>query len=294
MANVELNRNAGENSIFLTFDATDKTGFDYANFNFIRIKEDGSLDWDNDERIRIDDWNSLTIGGSPNDGTFVGLLQLSSNSQEGKYELESFYISDEADNYKYYSVNTSTVNNVITKSWEKEAKEALGGHDPTKLSFSIIGEKIVEQAQSYVNDLHSLQDGDLAPDFSAITINNENIDLSELRGKVVLIEFWSTTCGPCIKELPNLKEIYALNKDNKDFVMIGVSLDSDIEKVNSFIEINDLKWHQIFDDGYGEISQLYNAVYIPRTYLIDRNGNIAHKDLRENDLKNAVSSMLIN
>ncbi|MCR9131933.1 MAG: TlpA family protein disulfide reductase [bacterium] len=154
--------------------------------------------------------------------------------------------------------------------------------------------KIVEQAQSYFNEIHSLQDGDPAPDFSAITINNKKIDLSELRGKVMLIEFWSTTCGPCIKELPNLKEIYGLNKDNKDFVMIGVSLDTEIEKVNSFIEINDLKWHQIFDDGYGEISQLYNAVYIPRTYLIDRDGNIAHKDLRENDLKNAVSSMLIN
>ena len=59
-------------------------------------------------------------------------LQLSSNSQEGKYELESFYISDEADNDKYYSVNTSTVNNVITNLGEKKPKKQ-GGYDPTKL-----------------------------------------------------------------------------------------------------------------------------------------------------------------
>ena len=142
MANIELNRDAGENSIFLTFDATDQTGFGYADFNFKRIEEDGSFDWNNNESIWIHEWNSLTIGGSQKDGTFVGLLQLSSNSQEGKYELESFYISDEADNDKYFSINTSTVNNVITKSWGKEAKEALGGYDPSELSFSIIGEKV--------------------------------------------------------------------------------------------------------------------------------------------------------
>ena len=137
-----------KNSIFLTFDATDQTGFSYANFNFKRIKEDGSFDWDNNEEIWMDDWNSLTIGGSENDGSYVGLLQLSSNSQEGKYELESFYISDEADNDKYFSINTSTVNNVITKSWEKEAKEALGGYDPSKLSFTVIGEGQIKSDSS--------------------------------------------------------------------------------------------------------------------------------------------------
>lgn len=152
---------------------------------------------------------------------------------------------------------------------------------------------IVDKARSYYNEIHSLQIGDKAPSFSTTLISGESIDLSEFRGKVILLEFWSTSCGPCIQELPNLKNLSASFKDRNDFVMIGISLDTDIKKVKSFVSEHNLDWYQIFDDGYGEISQLYNSVYIPRTYLIDRNGNIAHKDLRDKYLKEAVSSMLI-
>jgi peroxiredoxin len=152
---------------------------------------------------------------------------------------------------------------------------------------------IVDKARSYYNEIHSLQIGDKAPSFSTTSISGESIDLSEFRGKIVLLEFWSTSCGPCIKELPSLKDLYASFKDRNDFIMVGISLDTDIERVKSFISDHNLDWYQIFDDGYGEVSQLYNSVYIPRTYLIDRNGNIAHKDLREKYLKEAVTSMLI-
>ena len=186
-----INRDEDEDHLLLSFKATDQTGFGYADFNFKRIEEDGSFDSDNNESIWINDWNSLTIGGSQNDGTFVGLLQLSSDSQEGKYELESFYISDEADNDKYYSVNTSTVNNVITKSCEKEAKEALGGYDPTKLSFSIIGEKIVDHDKSIPelknvslkkpfidskSELHEFRSGQAS--FVVVEINDAQGDLT--------------------------------------------------------------------------------------------------------------------
>ncbi|MTI89259.1 MAG: TlpA family protein disulfide reductase [Balneolaceae bacterium] len=152
---------------------------------------------------------------------------------------------------------------------------------------------IVDKARSYYNEIHSLQIGDKAPSFSTTLISGESIDLSEFREKVILLEFWSTSCGPCIKELPNLKDLYASFKDRDDFIMVGISLDTDIERVKSFVSEHNIDWYQIFDDGYGEVSQLYNSVYLPRTYLIDRNGNIAHKDLREKYLKEAVASMLI-
>ena len=109
---------------------------------------------------------------------------------------------------------------------------------------------IVENARSYYNEIHSLQVGDLAPTFSAVSIAGDRIDLSKYRDKVVLLEFWSTTCGPCIDELPSLKDLYASLKDRDDFVMIGVSLDTDIEKVRSFVKKRNMEWLQIFDNGY--------------------------------------------
>ncbi|MGK7369207.1 MAG: TlpA family protein disulfide reductase [Candidatus Halalkalibacterium sp. M3_1C_030] len=151
---------------------------------------------------------------------------------------------------------------------------------------------IVDNARAYFNEIHSLQVGDKAPIFSASSISGELIALSQFNGKVVLLEFWSTTCGPCIEELPNLKNLYASLKNKDDFVMLGVSLDTDIERVRGFVNKQNMEWKQIFDNGYGNISKRYNAAFIPRTYLINKNGNIAYKDLRGEDLKNAVGSML--
>ena len=151
---------------------------------------------------------------------------------------------------------------------------------------------IVENAQAYYNEIHSLQIGEPAPSFSATSITGKPIDLSEYRNKIVLLEFWSTTCGPCIKELPNLKDLYESLKERDDFVMIGVSLDTDIERVRRFIDERNIEWRQIFDDGYGKISKRYNAAFIPRTYVINKNGFIAYKDLRGENLKNEIISML--
>ena len=110
--------------------------------------------------------------------------------QEGKYELESFYISDEADNDKYYSVNTSTVNNVITKSWEKKPKKHWV--DMIRLlSFSIIGEKIVDHDKSIPelnnvslkkpfidskSELHEFRSGQAS--FIVVEINDAQGDLT--------------------------------------------------------------------------------------------------------------------
>lgn len=188
------------------------------------------------------------------------------------YIAENYFVQQEYDNANEY----------LLRVLELNRDSVLAG-----------SQTIVDKARSYYNEIHSLQIGDKAPFFSSTSISGESIDLSEFRGKIVLLEFWSTSCGPCIKELPNLKDLYGSFKDRDDFVMVGISLDTDIERVKSFVSEQNINWYQIFDDGYGEVSQLYNSVYIPRTYLIDRNGDIAHKDLRDKYLKDAVSSMLM-
>ena len=127
MPNINLDRTKGDTSFLLSFDATDQTGFSYADFTFARIDENGAYDWDNDESVWISRWDSLVSGGSLTDGSYINLLSISPELEEGKYELRSFQISDKANNYKSYYADTSTNNGVVTKTWSKEAKDICKG-----------------------------------------------------------------------------------------------------------------------------------------------------------------------
>lgn len=189
----------------------------------------------------------------------------------------NFYIAETHFWYKDYQ----KADNYLLKVLELNRDSVLTG-----------SEDIVDKAQSYYNEIHALQVGDKAPTFSATSITGQSINLAEYRDKVVLIEFWSTTCGPCIKELPNLRDLYSSLESREDFVMIGVSLDTDIEKVRRFTKEHNMEWKQIFDNGFGKISELYNAAYIPRTYVIDKEGQIGHKNLMGERLRNTVTKML--
>jgi peroxiredoxin len=135
--------------------------------------------------------------------------------------------------------------------------------------------------------------GTQALDFRAKDLSGNEIVLSELRGNVVLIDFWATWCPPCIEELPNVKRIYGKNKD-KDFVIIGISVDREFDDLEAFLEGSGIDWPQIFDYGVagGRISDAYRVEFIPSTFLIDRNGIIRHVDLRDTELERAVSELL--
>jgi peroxiredoxin len=151
----------------------------------------------------------------------------------------------------------------------------------------------VQRAKGNLYEMDSLTVGDLAPDFTATSINGEKIRLSELKGKVVLLDFWATWCGPCIPEIPHLKNIYEQHKDN-NFVLIGVSFDRKIKDLEAFIEKENLAWSQICDKKQfeGTIAKLFNINGIPFTYIIDRNGKIAFKNLRKHELESAITQLL--
>ena len=135
--------------------------------------------------------------------------------------------------------------------------------------------------------------GQPAPDFVAEDLAGNEIVLSELRGNVVLIDFWATWCPPCIAELPNVKRIYRRNKD-KDFRVLGISLDSELPELEAFLKGSDIEWPQIFEEAVpqGSIADAYGVEYIPATYLLDRNGIIRYVDLRDMELERAVAKLL--
>ena len=130
-------------------------------------------------------------------------------------------------------------------------------------------------------------------EFTTTDIAGKSISPADYRGKVVLLDFWATWCQPCKQEMPNVIALYKENS-SKGFDIIGVSMDNNRQALDSYLEENDMKWRQIYD-GKGwqaEIGQLYAVSSIPATFLIDKKGKIRYKNLRGDELKEAVEKLI--
>ena len=135
----------------------------------------------------------------------------------------------------------------------------------------------------------SLAIGTDFPDFQETDLDGKPLSPASEKGKVVLIDFWATWCGPCVGELPNVQKVYGEYHD-KGFDIIGVSLDQDKDKLTSFIKEKQMPWPQYFDGkGWGnKVSTTYGINSIPATYLLGKDGKIIAKGLRGDDLEAAV------
>jgi peroxiredoxin len=140
-----------------------------------------------------------------------------------------------------------------------------------------------------------LNAGDDAPDFEVKTIDGSSIRLADFRGKYVLLDFWATWCGPCRSEMPNMKNIFATYGSDPKFVMIGLSLDPEIEEPKNYTKKEALGWKQGFLGEWSEakLPARYGVQGIPSTFLIDPKGKIIAIDLRGDALKAAVNNALL-
>lgn len=118
-----------------------------------------------------------------------------------------------------------------------------------------------------------------AQEIILISPGGKTIKLSKLKGKMVLIDFWASWCGPCRKENPNVVEAYAKYKTSKftnakGFEVFSVSLDRDEDAWKKAIEVDKLVWKNHGWDKDGAVSKIYKVSSIPSTFLVDGEGNI--------------------
>jgi peroxiredoxin len=141
--------------------------------------------------------------------------------------------------------------------------------------------------------------GNMAPDFSAPNPDGTLVSLSDIKGKVTIIDFWAAWCGPCRKENPNVVKVYEKYHD-KGLEIIGVSLDGTPNQKDAkavwmeAIEKDKLTWHQVSNLSYfnDPIAKLYNIQAIPATFILDSEGKIVAKNLRGDALEAKIAELL--
>lgn len=122
-----------------------------------------------------------------------------------------------------------------------------------------------------------------APDFTLKKLDGKNLKLSELTGNVVLINFWASWCGPCVKEMPLLNKIHK-KYEPLGFTVLGVNVEQDSDNARAFLASNGVDF-PILLDSKNQVTQQYDVIAMPTTVLVDRDGKIrfVHKGYKSGD-----------
>lgn len=189
--------------------------------------------------------------------------------------------------FKEWDPKNLEVLKVVSKAYSKRYKDS---------PMAATMENQVFQIENAYNEYLAAESGsssNIAPEISMKTPAGKTLNLSSLRGKVVLIDFWASWCGPCRKENPNVVRLYNQYKD-KGFTIFSVSLDQDAEAWKKAIASDGLTWPNHVSDLLGwntPMTKLYGFQGIPHTVLIDKEGNIIGTGLRGESLEQKLKEI---
>lgn len=228
-----------------------------------------SMGQDKYDSIRHDDWLAFEefarqqIGHPATDST----MQIASVLLARAYVKDIQFIRDNPHLYLSFwifraglttsSVNTDTLLSIFNTLFPDSLKKSPEGQVALKTLLARI----------------NAREGMPAPDYTSMTSDGKTISPSDNTGKFVLLDFWASWCGPCIKEMPRLRELQKKYAGNK-FQLISVTLDDDRKNFEAAVKENGMDWIQIF--GNKHLIKAYSIGAIPELFLIDPTGKIIY------------------
>ena len=185
-------------------------------------------------------------------------------------------------------VSAMFINDHFSKDRPLEELEAKYEKLSDRVKQSTLGDKI----KKTLSTLRAVGMGQAAPDFTLQTPEGNDLSLSSLRGKCVLVDFWASWCGPCIKELPNIKKVYEKYHD-KGFEIISISLDDKKANWVKAIEKHQIPWLHVSSlKGWKcPVAKLYHVTGVPAMYLLDAEGRIVSDNARGEALEKEVEKL---
>jgi thiol-disulfide isomerase/thioredoxin len=188
------------------------------------------------------------------------------------------------------NVNRATLFRVLGAQWSQagDAQQAIAVYEK---GIELLGD--TRGADLLKAPLRNLQIIGKPMEVKGPTPDDQHVDLADYKGKLVLIDFWGTWCGPCVGEIPNIKAVYDKYHD-AGFDVIGVNVLDDRDTLKKFLTDNDVRWQQIqFVDEKGKaqtnkVAEQYEIHSFPSTFLIGRDGNVLAVDVRGEALEKQV------
>jgi len=134
----------------------------------------------------------------------------------------------------------------------------------------------------------------MAPEITGVMLDGTSFKLSDYRGKYVLLDFWATWCGPCRKEMPNVKAVYEEYKSDPRLVVVGMDLDPAAEDARKYVSNNGMGWTHVFLGDWTKtpVPNQYGVEGIPTLILVGHKGEVLARDLRGPAIREAVGKAL--
>ncbi|HEY2588250.1 MAG TPA: TlpA disulfide reductase family protein [Tepidisphaeraceae bacterium] len=154
---------------------------------------------------------------------------------------------------------------------------------------------IGDRARAELFEMERLQPGSPAPEIAGEDLDGVKFKLSDYRGKVVLLVFWASWCGPCMAEVPHVRELLEQRFKDKPFAVVGVNADADAAQARHAVASHHIPWRSLWngpDGAYGPIDTQWNLHSLPTVYLLDPEGVIRYAYLSGDELDKPVAKLV--